>query len=119
MSDQDDLRQQIQIFTSLVKTLQDRPDAIETSRKYLSWLQAVVGMGIIVIGLGINWGITTTKIGILEANIESSQEHISKLENDIHALQLSQARDDQLLILIQSTLKEVRDDIKTLTGAKK
>lgn len=96
----------------------DVEKAMDTSGKYVRWIQGIVGLLILLVGLGVNWGITKTKIEVMEnniANVESVlNDRISKAEGDIHELQLKQAGNDQILKNIQSSIEEMKADVKTL-----
>lgn len=120
----DDLQQEIQELRSLIQENNNRPNpvtaAIDTSGKYIRWIQATVGLVILIVGLGINWGITKTEIEVTQTKVSHIEEvvtsRIEKIEQDVHELQLKQAGDDQILKNIQITLDEIKVDIRKLAG---
>ena len=121
MPEEQDLNNKISDLEKLMQQMivaNKRPDAVTESRKYLGWLQSVIALVVVVIGLGINWGITTTKMGVIE-NTQKEQKlqhnsEINKLQHDVHELQLKQAKDDQLLVTIKEDVKEIKRNVEAL-----
>ena len=90
----------------------------QAAAKYLKWIQGIIGVSVIVVGLGINWGISQTKISVQAEKIAALEnrleDRVGKLNNELHELQLKQAKDDQILITIQEGVAEIRKDVKAL-----
>jgi peptidoglycan hydrolase CwlO-like protein len=100
------------------------PD-IESSGKYLKWLQSAIAVLAVIIGLGITWGITTTELATHQTQISELKEtvkdersmyknEIDKLKAEVMELKLKDATKDQILVTIQKDLAEVGQDVKKL-----
>ncbi len=90
----------------------------DDSRKYLGWLQSIIAIVVVIVGLGVTWGITTTKLSVMEATQQEQKRQyhadISKLQANVHELQLKQAKDDQLLITIKEDVGEIKKSLQAL-----
>ena len=116
------LSQQQELMAQVLGQLsKPQPDVVTSSSKYIGWIQGMAGLVVLVIGLGINWGITKTKLEVLETTVEAQKtlmlDRLEKAEQDVHELQLKQAGDDQLLKNIQSSVEEIKADVKKLAGS--
>lgn len=122
MPENHELEKQIEELKALVIAQAKRPNdvesAVETSKKYIGWIQSVIAVAAVVIGLGINWGVTKTKIEVLEGTVDHMEQvlqgRLDKAENDVHELQLKQAGDDQILRVIQTDIAEIKKDVKQI-----
>ena len=114
MSDELNGREVLEALKRLEEKHTSHQDAIGTSKKYFGWIQALIAIVAVILSLGISWGITTAKLSAMETTMKGYKEEISKLENDVHTLQLAQARDDLLFKTIDATLGELKDDVKKL-----
>jgi hypothetical protein len=106
-----------------------QPDAIDTSSRYMKWIQSIIAIVIVIAVLGINWGISTSRISALEVRLtevkESShaihtlkQHEIDKLKEEVMALKVSNGSKDTILVVIQKDVDEIKNDIKTLIKGK-
>ena len=118
LPENDDKLQHLEELLIEIKKQNSLPTVMEQSSKAMGWVKQLIGVLGVVIALGIHWGVVTTKIGILEEKNRQMKldhaEQISKLDNDVHELQLKQARDDELLRSMQGTLQEMSSDLKSL-----
>jgi hypothetical protein len=122
MPENHELEKQIEELKALVLAQSQKPNDVETAlektSKFAKYIQSIVALVIIIVGLGVNWGISTTKISVLEQRVASFEElmttRIGKTEQDIHELQLKQAADDQLLQTMQSDITEIKTDVKKI-----
>ena len=111
----DDLRNEIHELAKLMKIhMQQSQRKNNSNPMTIKWWQTLIGVAAVVISVGINWGVSTTRLSNVETQIEDFKESISKVETDLLELKLKQARDDQLLVTIEKTLKEVKEDVKKL-----
>jgi hypothetical protein len=116
MSDQEDLKA-LRLELQSLREAQSKPDVIDSSSKYIRWIQSVIGLVVLVVGLGINWGVTKAELTSVKAAAQAQSTQIEKLEGDILQLQLKQAGDDQLLKSMKEDLKEIRGDVKKILEA--
>jgi hypothetical protein len=112
---QETLEQQIKELQDLVeRQAQPKPSLLSE----LKWLQTAIAIIAVIIGLGINWGITKTKLEVLstrqEETVANYQERTKTLEEQVRELQIKQASNDQILQTIQSDIREIKDDVKKL-----
>ena len=87
---------------------------MEKSEKYLRIIQSVIALTVLVIGLGINWGMTKSELATLKSKHEELLSKIDKAEGSIFQLQLKQAGDDQVLKTLQVDIMEIKKDVKKL-----
>jgi archaellum component FlaC len=124
MASTDDLKKELDELKDLIKS---RPSDLEASRdnnnKWMGWIRNLVAVVAVLIGLGVNWGVTKTKIEVQEAYIaaldERVTERINKMDADIHELQLKQAGYDQLLQTIKEDVAEIKKDVKSIADRRR
>lgn len=98
---------------------------VENSSKVLRWMQTVIALILVIAGLGMNWGITKaematqkTQIAELKEDVRDEQKlrkaEVDKLKVGVLELQLGKAANDQLMVTIQSTLDEIKSDVKAI-----
>jgi len=99
---------------------------IDTSGKYIRWLQSIIVLIVVVVGMGITWGMTQGKITSLEAEVtaikqtatvehQSTKVERDSLRSDFIGMQVKQASVDQLLNGIREDVSEIKEDVKKLT----
>jgi len=126
------LEEQDKAIVALAKSQEQQPDIVDKSGKYFKWIQGLIALVAVILSLGVSYGVTTTKLASLQDKNSSLKGEISKLEGkleahqkaekaekeklqaDVHALQLSQARDDQLFKSMEKNFDELKSDVKKL-----
>ena len=100
------------------KEHQEKPDVVEKSGKYFNWVQGLIALIAVVLSIGMSYGVATVKLENLESQIETMQaehkEQITKLDGEVHVLQMAQVRDDTVLESIRVKLDGVAADVKKL-----
>lgn len=93
-------------------------NVMESSGKLFKWIQSIIAIVVVIVGLGVNYGVTKTKIDVLQEKVTTYERvlnnRIVKTEHDVHELQLKQAGDDQLLQNMQNDISEIKSDVKAL-----
>jgi Tfp pilus assembly protein PilO len=100
--------------------------SIDKSSKYIRWLQSIIALAIVVVGMGVTWGLTQGKITTLETEVTTLKETVqveriltkeerNKLHTDLITMQVKQASVDQLLNGIREDVAEIKEDVKKLT----
>ena len=96
----------------------DLSKARDDSTKWMDWIKGLIGLLVLLVGLGINWGISKTKIEVLETKIDAVERtmdaRIMKVEEDVHELQIKQASNDPVITQIQKDVTEIKADVKKL-----
>ena len=124
----DHLEQRIDELESLIRA-QARPQtpssveqSVDKSGKYIRWLQSVIALVIVVVGMGVTWGLTQGKITTLETQMTTIEKTLGdtkgerdKLRTDFIEMQVKQASVDQLLNGIREDVAEIKKDVKQLT----
>lgn len=123
----DHLEQKITELEALIRAqAQPSPSSIEQSvdksGKYIRWLQSVIALVIVVVGMGVTWGLTQGKITTLETQVTTIENTLTqtkterdKLRTDFIGMQVKQAAVDQLLNGIREDVAEIKEDVKKLT----
>lgn len=119
----EELRRRCDVLEALLeKSSLPLEKVVTSSGKYVKWIQGILGLLIVVVTLGISWGVTTTKIEVIETTVQHQKlvvgSRLEKTEEDIHELQLKQAGNDQILKNDQLTIYEIKADVKALTQRK-
>jgi len=119
MSDDQHIQKQLNELKQMLTNKQASvEDQVEKSNKFIRWFQGLAAICVMLITLGINWGMTTARLDIIENNLETQKtsftNKIQQIENDVLELQLKQAGDDQILQTIQGDLLEIKTDVKEL-----
>lgn len=98
---------------------------IDSSGKVLKWLQSIIAIVVVVVGVGINWGVTKSEITSLKTQVVElkearaadealNQATIDKLKTEMIETKLKQAAVDQVLTDIREDVSEIKDDVKKL-----
>lgn len=85
-----------------------------SAEKIIKWVTFFLPILVVLVGLGINWGVTKTELSDVKYRMEELRNKRNKLQSDVHELQLKQASETQILENIRSNLKEIKIDIKDL-----
>ena len=101
------LEEQIKQLKSVVEN--NKSNASSAFSGYLKNVQGLIYLLIIVIGIGITWGMTSAKVSAVE-NI------VQRQENQLRELQINEAGDDKVLENIQKDIQEMKQDIKKLVN---
>ena len=121
----DHLDSRIDELEALIRA-QARPSSteqsVDRSGKYIRWLQSVIALIVVIIGMGVTWGLTQGKITTLEAQVAAIEKNVGetkrerdKLRTDLIEMQVKQASVDQLLNGIREDVAEIKEDVKKLT----
>jgi hypothetical protein len=122
MPENRELEKQIIALKSLIEKQANKSNDIELTldktNKITKWVQSVIALAIVIIGVGISWGISQTKISVLEHDVANYKTHTTdkmiKIEENIHELQLKQAGDDQLLQTMQRDITEIKENVQKI-----
>lgn len=82
--------------------------------KSLRSVQVLVGLVVFVIGMGVAWGIATTKI----EGIATNKQEIAEVEKRTRQLEMHDVVNAELLKHISRDITVIKEDIKTLLGGK-
>ena len=127
----DHLEQRINDLEDLIRAQARTPtpssveQSVDKSGKYLRWLQSVIALIVVVVGMGVTWGLTQGKITTLETKVatmqqtydrehELYQKERAKLRGDLTEMQVKQAAVDQLLTSIRDDITEIKTDVKAM-----
>lgn len=122
----DHLEQRLDKLEDLIIKQSSVEQSIDKSGKYIRWLQSVIAIIFVVVGMGVTWGLTQGKITSLQTETNSLKESIKveritskterdKLRTDFIEMQVKQASVDQLLNGIREDVAEIKEDVKKLT----
>lgn len=121
----DHLEDRLVELEELIKAQSTPEKIMDTSGKYIKWLQSVIVLIVVVVGMGITWGLTQGKITSLETDVATlkgaatAERQMTKVErdtlrSDFISMQVKQASVDQLLNGIREDVTEIRGDVKKL-----
>lgn len=122
------LEQEIQELKQMILD-QKGQGLISSTKSSMKWLQSVIALILVVAGLGVNWGISTSKIAALESRVEEmkanheaemklARDEIDKLQSEVIEIKLHNAAGDQILNVIVKDLDEIKTDLKKLVKGK-
>lgn len=97
-----------------LKCLLEKKNGNGSWSSHLKGIQAFVYIIVIVIGMGVSWGVSTSKLSAMQATVTSMQQQLNQTEQDLRELQLKQAGDDKVLETLQKDITEIKSDLKKL-----
>ena len=77
-------------------------------------LQALIYIFVILIGMGVSWGVATAKLGSVEADVREVKARQQMSDTNIQNIQIKEAADDQILKRIEIDISEIKTDLKTV-----
>ena len=86
--------------------------AIVKSGKYLKWLQTIIAIIVVVVGMGVTWGMTQGKATAQASEISNLKEVTEGNRKDIVEIQIEQAPIKKSLVDIQRVQVEMKQDMK-------
>ena len=79
--------------------------------KYAKVVQVSLYGLAMVIGIGVSWGVLSTKL----AAAETAAQKVTVLESRVRDMEIKQAGEEEILKSIKSDVTEIKDDLKKLT----
>ena len=83
------------------------------------WLSPAITVIVLVCGLGTNWGMTKTSLDIIKSQISKIETKVEQHQDKIRNIQIQQAGNIEILKSIQSTLEEIKEDLRALRSHSK
>tara|TARA_Y100000310_G_scaffold251766_1_gene258393 strand:- start:446 stop:727 length:282 start_codon:yes stop_codon:yes gene_type:complete len=74
---------------------------------------------VLVCGLATSWGVTRTSLDVMKQQIIKVELQIDKHEDKIREIQIQQAGTNEVLKNIQSSLEEIKEDLRILRSHSK
>ena len=74
----------------------------------------MITITVLVCGLATSWGVTKTSLDQLDTQITKVELKLDEHEDKIRDIQIQQAGTNQVLKSIQSSLEEIKEDLRVL-----
>lgn len=101
----------IQAVHLLLKShIQEEERNLDRLAKGSKILQVGLYCLVLIIGVGITWGVTSSKL----AAAEQTAEKVLKLEEKLQLLEIKSATDQEILKSIRSDISEIKDELKKI-----
>ena len=79
----------------------------------------MITIAVLVCGLATSWGVTRTSLDVMKQQIVKVELQIDKHEDKIREIQIQQAGTNEVLKNIQSSLEEIKEDLRILRSHSK
>ncbi len=79
----------------------------------------MITIAVLVCGLATSWGVTRTSLDVMKQQIVKVELQIDKHEDKIREIQIQQAGTSEVLKNIQSSLEEIKEDLRILRSHSK
>ena len=79
----------------------------------------MITIAVLVCGLATSWGVTRTSLDVMKKQIVKVELQIDKHEDKIREIQIQQAGTSEVLKNIQSSLEEIKEDLRILRSHSK
>ena len=79
----------------------------------------MITITVLVCGLATSWGVTRTSLDVMKQQIIKVELQINKHEDKIREIQIQQAGTNEVLKNIQSSLEEIKEDLRILRSHSK
>jgi len=79
----------------------------------------MITIAVLVCGLATSWGVTKTSLDVMKQQIVKVELQIDKHEDKIREIQIQQAGTNEVLKNIQSSLEEIKEDLRILRSHSK
>ena len=83
------------------------------------WLSPAITVTVLVCGLGTNWGMTKTSLDTIKNQVAKIELKVEQHEDKIRDIQIQQAGNIEILKNIQTTLEEIKEDLRVLRSHSK
>ena len=83
------------------------------------WLSPAITVTVLVCGLGTNWGMTKTSLDTSKNQVAKIELKVEQHEDKIRDIQIQQAGNIEILKNIQTTLEEIKEDLRVLRSHSK
>ena len=96
-------------------TPSDREGVVDMEEPGFKWIVGpTLTVMVLVCGLATSWGVTKTSLDVMKAQISKVELKINEHEDKIRDMQIQQAGTNQVLKSIQSSLEEIKEDLRVL-----
>ena len=79
----------------------------------------MITVTVLVCGVATIWGVTMTSLDVMKSQIVKVELQINKHEDKIREIQIQQAGTNEVLKSIQSSLEEIKEDLRILRSHSK
>jgi septal ring factor EnvC (AmiA/AmiB activator) len=79
----------------------------------------IITIAVLVCGLATSWGVTKTSLDVMKSQIIKVELKLNEHEDKIRDIQIQQAGTNQVLKSIQSSLEEIKEDLRILRSHSK
>jgi len=92
--------------------LEKRLEHVEKNGKKATswWISPLTTVIILLVGLGVQWGMTTLSIDFLE-------QRVDKLEQQTSVLMIDQAKSSEFVKAIKEDVSEIKQDVKDIKNS--
>lgn len=108
------VKEQIQEYeqenTVLQKILNETK--VNSMEKYAKIVQVALYSLVLIIGIGISWGVMNSKL----ANAALAAEKVEQLEDRIRGIEIKSSANDEVLLNIRSDLVEIKAELKKINS---
>lgn len=86
----------------------------DSPSRILQWVVLILPLLVILIGLGVTWGISQAGIEEVKASVRQLETEKKVVEKEIVDLKILQTRDSEVLNYIMNDLQEIKSDLKEI-----
>lgn len=118
--DIDSLKEELERVKSQIHSFEEENKALENllkenrvghMDKYAKVLQVAVYVIVLIVGIGVSWGVMSSRL----ASVEKTNEQVAALETRVRQLEIKESGSSEILNSIRSDVSDIKTELRKLT----